>query len=154
MDIGTMGARDLAHSLDVPFVVNSPTLLFNLAMDHNANPSFVPAWGSGLSSDMTLWERCMNLLFPRLLSVALTPPFMHINKVCREREGGTGRDGTGGDCERGLGRGGRPAAHPTFQSTPHPTSPLMITLQMRWELQLPLFESQEDILGKVRSFVA
>ena len=156
MDIGTMGARDLAHSLDVPFVVNSPTLLFNLAMDHNANPSFVPAWGSGLSSDMTLWERCMNLLFPRLLSVALTPPFMHINKVRRARTR------VGGGREAGprarVGVGASDASSPpnrslnTASNTASNTT-LVTTLQMRWELQLPLFESQEDILGKVCSWL-
>ena len=30
---------------------------------------------------MPLWQRSLNALFPRLLSVALTPPFMLLNKV-------------------------------------------------------------------------
>ncbi|RLN96696.1 hypothetical protein BBJ28_00006515 [Nothophytophthora sp. Chile5] len=35
---------------------------------------------------MSLWNRCMNILFPRLLSVALTPPFMELNKMRYELE--------------------------------------------------------------------
>lgn len=42
---------------------------------------YIPAWGTGFPLSMSLWSRCLNILFPRLLSVALTPPFMHLNKV-------------------------------------------------------------------------
>jgi hypothetical protein len=79
LDIGTLGAADVAATLDVPFVLNSPTLLFHL----DAWPSWLPAWGTGFSVHMSLLQRCLNFLFPRLLSVALTPPFMHINKLRR-----------------------------------------------------------------------
>jgi UDP:flavonoid glycosyltransferase YjiC (YdhE family) len=75
-DIGTLGAHDLAHQLDIPYVINSPTLLFDLQGD----PAYIPTWGSGLSRSMSLWQRCVNLLSPRLLAVALTPPFMLLNK--------------------------------------------------------------------------
>ncbi|CAH0514086.1 unnamed protein product [Peronospora belbahrii] len=77
VDIATVGAQDLAHKLKVPYILNSPSLLFNLG----EAPSYVPAWGTGFSDNMSLQDRCMNILFPRLLSVALTPPFMELNKV-------------------------------------------------------------------------
>jgi len=77
LDIGTLGAHDLAHHLNIPYVINSPTLLFEL----EDVPPYVPAWGTGFSRSMSLWSRCMNVLFPRLLSVALTPPFMQLNKI-------------------------------------------------------------------------
>ncbi|KAG7400201.1 hypothetical protein PHYBOEH_006740 [Phytophthora boehmeriae] len=77
LDIATVGAQDLAHKLKVPYILNSPSLLFDLG----GAPSYVPAWGTGFSENMSLWNRCMNILFPRLLSVALTPPFMELNKM-------------------------------------------------------------------------
>ncbi|KAF4034399.1 Glucuronosyltransferase domain-containing protein [Phytophthora infestans] len=77
MDIATVGAQDLAHKLKIPYILNSPSLLFDLG----GAPSYVPAWGTGFSENMSLWNRCMNILFPRLLSVALTPPFMELNKM-------------------------------------------------------------------------
>uniref|UniRef100_M4BGK9 UDP-glycosyltransferases domain-containing protein n=1 Tax=Hyaloperonospora arabidopsidis (strain Emoy2) TaxID=559515 RepID=M4BGK9_HYAAE len=77
VDMATVGVQALADKLDVPYIINSPSLLFNLG----EAPSYVPAWGTGFSVNMSLWNRCMNILFPRLLSVALTPPFMELNKV-------------------------------------------------------------------------
>ncbi|CAI5734139.1 unnamed protein product [Hyaloperonospora brassicae] len=77
VDIATVGVQALAEKLDVPYILNSPSLLFDLG----EAPSYVPAWGTGFSINMSLWNRCMNILFPRLLSVALTPPFMELNKV-------------------------------------------------------------------------
>ncbi|KAL3666119.1 hypothetical protein V7S43_008909 [Phytophthora oleae] len=77
MDIATVGAQDLAHKMKIPYILNSPSLLFDLG----GAPSYVPAWGTGFRENMSLWNRCMNILFPRLLSVALTPPFMELNKM-------------------------------------------------------------------------
>ncbi|EQC38445.1 hypothetical protein SDRG_04154 [Saprolegnia diclina VS20] len=77
LDIATIGGHDLVHKLQLPYLVNSPSILF----DMGGTPSYVPAWGTGFSIHMSLWNRCMNLLFPRLLSVALTPPFMQVNKA-------------------------------------------------------------------------
>lgn len=77
LDIATIGAQDLVHALEVPYIVNSPSIMFDLG----TTPSYIPAWGTGYSIHMSLWHRCMNILFPRLLSVALTPPFMQLNKV-------------------------------------------------------------------------
>lgn len=77
MDIATIGAQDLVHKLEIPYIVNSPSIMLNLGVA----PSYIPAWGTGYSIHMSLWNRCMNILFPRLLSVALTPPFMQLNKL-------------------------------------------------------------------------
>ncbi|RQM26127.1 hypothetical protein B5M09_003050 [Aphanomyces astaci] len=74
VDIATIGGHDLVHKLGLPYLVNSPSILFDIG----GTPSYVPAWGTGFSIHMSLWNRCMNLLFPRLLSVALTPPFMQL----------------------------------------------------------------------------
>lgn len=77
MDIATIGAQDLVHKLQLPYIINSPSIMFDLG----GTPSYIPAWGTGYSIHMSLWNRCMNILFPRLLSVALTPPFMQLNKM-------------------------------------------------------------------------
>ncbi|GLE04456.1 hypothetical protein PINS_up013398 [Pythium insidiosum] len=76
-DIASIGAQDLAHKLQVPYIINSPSIMFDLG----GAPSYIPAWGTGFHTPMSLWNRCMNILFPRLLSVALTPPFMQLNKM-------------------------------------------------------------------------
>lgn len=80
MDIAMVGVHDLAEVLNVPLVLNSPTAVFDL-QTHSA----LPSWGTGFSKDMRLWDKCMNVLFPRLLSVALTPSFMLLNKKRWER---------------------------------------------------------------------
>jgi UDP:flavonoid glycosyltransferase YjiC (YdhE family) len=82
VDIASIGGHDLVHKLQLPYIINSPSIL----LDMGHNPSYVPAWGTGFSIHMSLWNRCMNLFFPRLLSVALTPPFMQVNKARRERQ--------------------------------------------------------------------
>jgi hypothetical protein len=77
MDVGAAAARDLGATLGVPVVFNSPSLLFTL----DPEPAYSPAWGTGFGVNMSLLERCLNFLFPRLLSFALTGPFIAINRV-------------------------------------------------------------------------
>lgn len=77
MDIATIGAQLLAEKLQIPHIVNSPSILF----DVGSVPYYIPAWGTGFMLRMSLWHRSMNILFPRLLSVVLTPPFIEINKM-------------------------------------------------------------------------
>lgn len=106
VDMATLGATDVALRLQIPLVLNNPSLPFSIEVRlllaaataagalccarhhrlrplHQGPPFYIPAWGTGFRLNMTLWERCMNVLFPRLLSVALTPPFMQLNKVRR-----------------------------------------------------------------------
>ena len=77
-DLVTFGAQDLGQQHGIPVVINNPTMLYL----KDAAPSYLPASGTGFPVDMSLTARAMNLLFPRLLSVALTPAFMQLNKVC------------------------------------------------------------------------
>lgn len=81
VDIGALGGLDVAHLMDIPYVINNPSILFRL----DNRPHYVPAWGSGFSQRMTLWERCLSVLYPRLLAVALTPTFMDMNKLRHQR---------------------------------------------------------------------
>jgi|TARA_B110000091_G_C13785357_1_gene463061 hypothetical protein len=76
VDIAALGALDAAAQAQVPLVVNNPTFPFSL----ESPPPWLPSWGTGMSITMSLWEKCLNVIFPRLLSVALTPPFITLNK--------------------------------------------------------------------------
>ena len=78
VDIASLGAIDAVQKYKIPLVLNSPTFPFSL--DVSSHP-WLPNWGTGFSIQMSLWDRCMNILFPRLLAVALTPAFIHINKL-------------------------------------------------------------------------
>eukprot|EP00808_Paulinella_micropora_P011345 g11752.t1 len=77
IDVGALGALDVAHRFHIPFIVNNPSLLFRLDSHYH----YIPAWGSGFSQHMSLWKRCLSVLYPRLLGVALTPTFMDLNKL-------------------------------------------------------------------------
>ncbi len=84
IDIGTIGGLEVAQSFKIPVILNSPSLLFSLDPSKN-RAAYVPAWGSGIGvKNMTMWEKCVNLLYPRLLSVALTHAFIQINKFRTE----------------------------------------------------------------------
>jgi len=77
-DVGTPAGLALAHITHTPSMINSPTLL---RIPGGPFPTHVPHWGTGLSGkQISLLDRCVNVLFPRLLSVALTPAFMQLNK--------------------------------------------------------------------------
>ncbi|OWZ10843.1 hypothetical protein PHMEG_00016228 [Phytophthora megakarya] len=116
VDIATVGAQDLAHKLKIPYILNSPSLLFDLG----GAPSYVPAWGTGFRENMSLWNRCMNILFPRLLSVALTPPFMELNKMRYEL------DLTPFRSQHDLFKGARVILNTAFGlEHPQPLSPLV-----------------------------
>jgi UDP:flavonoid glycosyltransferase YjiC (YdhE family) len=78
VDVAALGAIDAVQKFKIPLVLNSPTLPFSL--DVSSHP-WLPSWGTGYSIHMSLWERCMNILFPRLLAVSLTPAFIHLNKL-------------------------------------------------------------------------
>jgi MGT family glycosyltransferase len=77
IDICALAGLMLAQEYDVPFLLNNPSLLFS----PGESSALTPAWGSGYGTSMTLSERCINALFPRILAMALIPPFMHLNKI-------------------------------------------------------------------------
>eukprot|EP00945_MAST-04E_sp_MAST-4E-sp1_P003432 g3432.t1 len=96
VDVGSLGAVDAAEKMGVKVVINMPT--FPFSVDISPHP-WLPAWGTGFSIDMTLWDRCMNILYPRLLSVALTPAFIRLNKM--RWENGLNRYGSQHDIFHG-----------------------------------------------------
>lgn len=77
IDIAALAGVMLAEEYNIPFVLNNPSLLFS----PGESSALIPAWGSGFGTSMTLADRCVNAVFPRLLSLALIPPFMHLNRI-------------------------------------------------------------------------
>lgn len=77
IDIAALAGVMLAEEYKIPYVLNNPSLLFSPG---DSSP-LIPAWGSGFGTSMSLTDRCINAVFPRLLSLALIPPFMHLNKI-------------------------------------------------------------------------
>lgn len=80
IDYGTMGAVEKARALNISLVIHSPTIWADTFAQFEP-PHWLPAFGSGLTKNMSLMERCFNALLPRLLSVALQPALMRINKL-------------------------------------------------------------------------
>eukprot|EP00494_Astrolonche_serrata_P028864 UN29131 len=79
VDVGTLAGFDIADLYSLPYIVNSPSLLFRL------DSQYLPAWGSGFDLNMTIWERCISRLFPRLFSISLTPSYLQLNSIRKER---------------------------------------------------------------------
>ncbi|CAM9333059.1 unnamed protein product, partial [Chrysoparadoxa australica] len=93
IDIAALGVIDLAHSLQVPYMINSPSLLFDLSgaatfglwgssQGKGTGAGAGSAAGSG-SSTRPLMQRGMRAVTPLLLSAALTGPFMQLNSMRR-----------------------------------------------------------------------
>nr|CCA14547.1 unnamed protein product [Albugo laibachii Nc14] len=128
MDIATIGAQFLAEKLQIPHIINSPSILFDLG----SVPNYIPAWGTGFTLHMSLWHRWLNILFPRLLSVVLTPPFIEINKIRWQLQLKPFRS------QHDIFRGARILLNTAFGlEYPQPTSPLVdlvgVILPMRHE---------------------
>ncbi len=77
IDIAALAGVMLAEEYDIPYVLNNPSLLFS----PGESSALIPAWGSGFGTSMSLADRCLNVVFPRLLSLALIPSFMHLNRI-------------------------------------------------------------------------
>lgn len=77
IDICALAGLMLAQEYNLPYLLNNPSLLFS----PGESSALIPAWGSGYGMSMSLTERCINAMFPRLLAMALIPPFMHLNKI-------------------------------------------------------------------------
>lgn len=69
----------------IPYMFNSPSLLFDLSGKHVT--ATLPGWGTGMPRRMNLGDRLQNAISPRALSVFLTPAFISMNKV-RDVDGG------------------------------------------------------------------
>ncbi|CAM9443011.1 unnamed protein product, partial [Ectocarpus sp. 12 AP-2014] len=77
--MGSLGGLDFAQKLGIPYMFNSPSLLFDLSGRHVT--ATLPAWGTGMARRMSLGDRLQNAISPRALSVFLTPAFIAMNKV-------------------------------------------------------------------------
>jgi hypothetical protein len=81
VDIGTLGAMERARAMGIPLLLHSPTIFADMFAQYEQF-HWLPAFGSGLSlHGMGLADRCLNALLPRLLSVALQPALMRVNKI-------------------------------------------------------------------------
>ena len=80
IDVGTLGALEAARAMDIPVIIHSATIWAD-AFAQFEPPHWLPAFGSGFTKEMTLAERCLNALLPRLLSVALQPALMRVNRM-------------------------------------------------------------------------
>eukprot|EP00752_Nemacystus_decipiens_P004684 g4272.t1 len=82
LDMGSLGGLDFAQKLGIPYMFNSPSLLFDLSGRYVT--ATLPAWGTGMPRRMSLGDRLQNAISPRALSVFLTPAFIAMNKARRE----------------------------------------------------------------------
>ncbi|GMI37808.1 hypothetical protein TrCOL_g7935 [Triparma columacea] len=79
VDLLSFGGHLAVEQLKIPSLVNSPTLLPDLGT--GSWSSYYPSFGTGYGSNMTLVEKCWNLLLPRFLSVSLAPMFSLFNSI-------------------------------------------------------------------------
>jgi hypothetical protein len=54
IDIGALGAVDVAHSNNIPYVINNPSLLFRI----DNNPHYVPGNDASLQTYLTPIDDC------------------------------------------------------------------------------------------------
>lgn len=78
-DIGTLGASFLVQKFNLPFLINSPSLTFDV--DGRRNVEGLPTFGTGFSTEMSFGQRCFNLFSAETFSVALTASFMRLNQL-------------------------------------------------------------------------
>jgi UDP-glucoronosyl and UDP-glucosyl transferase len=81
LGMGVISGIDVAELLHIPFVINNPSTINRLGL----SPIHVPAWGSGFSESMTLFQRAANALYPKALELFLSNPLTHINHARTER---------------------------------------------------------------------
>jgi len=79
VDLLSFGGHLAVEQLKILALVNCPTLLPDLGT--GSWSSYYPSFGTGYGSKMTLKEKCMNLLLPRFLSVALSSTFSAYNRI-------------------------------------------------------------------------
>ena len=82
IDSQTFAAFDVAHTLDVPYIVHHGGLLDAPSFAR----AYVPAHGTGYSIKMRPWERCMNFIMPYLHSLALQPSLRQLNGFRASRD--------------------------------------------------------------------
>ncbi|GBG27497.1 Hypothetical Protein FCC1311_037202 [Hondaea fermentalgiana] len=80
-DVGAIGAAEMADRFHIPVVLNSPTLYFSFGDPNQSASRHLPGWGSGFSRNMGFLDRCINVVYPRLMAIALTPDFVLLNQL-------------------------------------------------------------------------
>lgn len=65
-DVTAVAAVDVGHQLNVPVVLNSPSLMFA----GKGNPAWAPPLASGHQTDFSLWGRLQRFVYPQLMSVS------------------------------------------------------------------------------------
>jgi UDP:flavonoid glycosyltransferase YjiC (YdhE family) len=77
IDRFSFAGYDVAHALNLTYVVNNPTLL----LDIDEPPSYIPAPYSGfaLSNTQTIWERCLNPYYRLRFRLMMIESFRTIN---------------------------------------------------------------------------
>lgn len=80
-DIGAIGVAEISDLFNVPLVLNSPTLFFSFGDPQQSSSRHLPGWGSGFSRHMGFLDRCINVVYPRLMAAALTPDFVLLNQL-------------------------------------------------------------------------
>lgn len=75
----SLNALSLRQPQGIPYMFNSPSLLFDLS--GRQVTATLPGWGTGMARRMSLGDRLQNAISPRALSLFLTPAFISINKV-------------------------------------------------------------------------
>eukprot|EP01083_Nonionella_stella_P274893 933476_1 len=76
IDMWTLAGLDVAQKLGIPYVLNSPTIMFSL----DTEISYLPAWSSGFSLSMSRYDRCISAMVPRAVSLFLAPMFFDRNQ--------------------------------------------------------------------------
>eukprot|EP00466_Bigelowiella_natans_P011798 jgi/Bigna1/42262/e_gw1.62.82.1 len=77
VDVATLAGIDVAQLLGIPYIVNSPTLLFH----GDDAPYYLPALGSGFSLEMSSWQRIFSFFLPRYIALSLSSVFTDLNLI-------------------------------------------------------------------------
>lgn len=85
-DVSAFGVAEISEIFEIPLVVNSPSFLFTLDSSVSGYGSreasaHLPGWQSGFPRQMHFLQRCLNIIYPRLVEMALTNDFVFLNQL-------------------------------------------------------------------------
>ena len=83
IDRFSFAGYDVAHALNLSYVVNNPTLLLDL----DEPPGYIPAPYSGFALEsQTIWERCLNPYYRLRFRLMMIGAFRTINSIRAEND--------------------------------------------------------------------